>query len=39
MMQRLYFSVPITDGWQAEEWIEITLTYTVQIPHMAYPLR
>ena len=29
-------SVPITDGWQAEEWIEITLTYTVQIPHMAY---
>ena len=29
-------SVPITDGWQADEWIEITLTYTVQIPHMAY---
>ena len=28
--------VPVTDGWQAEEWIEITLTYTVQVPHMAY---
>lgn len=28
--------VPVTDGWQPEEWIEITLTYTVQIPHMAY---
>lgn len=28
--------VPVADGWQPEEWIEITLTYTVQIPQMAY---
>ncbi len=29
-------SVPVPGGWQAGEWITVTLAYTVQIPHMAY---
>lgn len=30
------FSVPVPGGWQAGEWITVSLAYTVQIPHMAY---
>lgn len=29
-------SVPVPGGWQAGEWITVSLAYTVQIPHMAY---
>lgn len=29
-------SVPVPGGWQADEWIELSATYTVQVPHMAY---
>lgn len=29
-------SVSVPGGWQAGEWITVSLAYTVQIPHMAY---